>query len=76
MTTSAKPTALARFAASLARLREAAGWTRFALAKASGLDEIALSRMERGERVPNILTAAKIADALGCTLDELCGRQQ
>jgi transcriptional regulator with XRE-family HTH domain len=71
--------ALARFAAALARLREAAGYTRYALAQTLSQpgrppDETALSLMERGERSPRLGMLCKIADALGCSLDELCGR--
>lgn len=67
---------LAPFAAALIRLREFRGLTQYALGKAAGLDGIAVARMERGERAPSLATAAKLADALGCSLDELCGRDE
>lgn len=68
-----KPDALP---AALARLREAKGLTRYALAKLAGTDEISLSRMERGERQPRLPVLCRLADALGCGLDELCGRSR
>lgn len=64
----------ARFAAALSRLRESGGWSGYALARAAGISPILLTRMERGVRDPQMTTLLKLADVLGCTLDELCGR--
>ena len=62
------------FAASLRRLREAKGYTVYRLAQKSGLSQITLHRLEKGERSATLDTLVKLADTLQCTLDELCGR--
>lgn len=41
------------------------------LASLSGVSRISLNRYELGQRVPNVVIAQKIANALGCTIDEL-----
>lgn len=51
--------------------RKAVRMTQQKLAKKIGVSLITIGRYERGERVPSIETAAKIAKALGCTIDEL-----
>ena len=45
-----------------------------ALALACSLDRSYMGRIERGERVPNLVAIIKIADALGCSASELIGR--
>jgi transcriptional regulator with XRE-family HTH domain len=55
----------------LAKLREAAGLTRYALAKRSGVNEAFLGRLEAGKQAPGWSVACKLADALGVTLDAL-----
>lgn len=69
------PDPRARFAAALSRLRESAGWSRYALAKHLRVSEIGLARLERGARDPQLTTLLKLADALGVSLDELAGRE-
>ena len=69
------PDPLARFAAALTRLRESGGWTRYQLARDAGTNETALHAMERGERSPRLEMLCRLADVLGCSLDELCGRE-
>jgi transcriptional regulator with XRE-family HTH domain len=56
------------------RLREARGLTQPGLAKAAGVSVWLLRRWEQTGRTPLFGTVVKIADALGCTLDELAGR--
>ena len=41
------------------------------LASKSGVSGASLNRYELGQRVPNIVIAKKIANVLGCTIDEL-----
>lgn len=41
------------------------------LAKAAGVSRISIARYESGERIPDVVTAAKIANALGCKVDDL-----
>lgn len=66
--------ALARFAAALVRLREASGLSRYRLAKLAGVTQMNLGRLERGRQDPQLTTLLRLADALGCTLDDLGGR--
>jgi transcriptional regulator with XRE-family HTH domain len=58
----------------LKELRLRAGLTQEALARAAGVANDAVRKWERGKRTPLLDMAAKLADALGCTLDELAGR--
>lgn len=53
------------FGSRLARLRQAAGLTAYGLAKATGLDETGIRRLEAGERQPSLETARRLAEALG-----------
>jgi len=60
-----KPT----FADRLRTLRESAGLSRYALARASGVPYQYLGRLERGENAaPGYALAAQLADALGAAL--------
>lgn len=43
------------------------------LSRKSGVSRVSINRYELGERCPNIRIAKQLADALGCTLDELVG---
>jgi transcriptional regulator with XRE-family HTH domain len=53
------------FADRLARLRDAAGLSQYALAKRSGITKQAVSRLEKGEREPSWETVQRLALALG-----------
>jgi transcriptional regulator with XRE-family HTH domain len=55
------------------RLREAAGMSQSALAKACGIPLRSYQQWEQGRRTPLLDAAARVAVALGCTLDELAG---
>jgi transcriptional regulator with XRE-family HTH domain len=63
------------FSTNLKRLREARGLTRYRLAKDAKLSQTTLASMEDGERSATVPTLRRLADALRCTLDELCGRE-
>ncbi len=54
-------------------LREAKGWNQSELADKSGVSRVMIGKYERGEAVPSIDAAKKIADALEVTLDYLVG---
>ena len=54
-------------------LREAKGWNQSELADKSGVSRVMIGKYERGEAVPSIDAAKKIADALEVTLDYLTG---
>lgn len=55
----------------IANLRKAKGWTQETLADASGVNRIMIARFETTSTNMTIETAKKLADALGCTIDEL-----
>jgi transcriptional regulator with XRE-family HTH domain len=59
--------------AKLKHLREAAGLTQAALAKAAGVPLRTYQTWEQGIRTPLIDAAAKVAEALDVSLDELAG---
>ena len=41
-----------------------------------GITQAFLSEVETGTKSPSLLTAAKLARALGCTIDELLGEKE
>jgi transcriptional regulator with XRE-family HTH domain len=57
----------------LKMLREAAGMTQAALAAAAGVSVRSYQQWEQGVRTPLFDAAARIAQALGVSLDELAG---
>lgn len=59
----------------LKELREQKQITQNQIAKKIGITIRRYGAWERGERNFNFIDAIKIADALGCSLDELAGRQ-
>ncbi len=62
------------FPAALRRLREAKPLTQQALADAVGCSRQHVTRMESGLVDASLDVLVRLADALECTLDELCGR--
>ena len=52
-------------------LRQAIGLTQDQLAKIVGRSRINICRYETGEHNPPLAVAAKLAAALGCTVDDL-----
>lgn len=54
--------------------RHAAGMTVMEAAVASGATSAYIYRVEEGRSVPSVTTAIKLADAYGCSLDKLVGR--
>lgn len=46
------------------------------LAQASGVTQRSIARYETGETVMSLEAAAKIADALGCSIGVLAGRDE
>lgn len=53
------------------RLREARGMTQFELSEASGIHRVTIARYEIGDIGISLENAAKIAVALGCTVNDL-----
>ena len=54
-------------------LREQKGWSQTDLAERSSVSRVMIGKYERGEAVPSIEAAKKIADALEVSLDYLVG---
>jgi DNA-binding XRE family transcriptional regulator len=52
-------------------LRKAAGLSRKRLAEIVGVSQQFIYQLEKGEKAPRLDTAKRIADALGCTVDDL-----
>jgi transcriptional regulator with XRE-family HTH domain len=59
----------------LKKLREAAGMTQASLAAAAGVSVRSYQQWELGVRTPLFDAAARIARALGVSLDELAGTE-
>lgn len=49
--------------------------TQAKLAEKVGITQGAISMIERGERVPSLDVIIKLAEALGCTVDELIDKK-
>ena len=60
----------------IARLREDKGWSQTDLADTSSVSRVMIGKYERGEAIPSIEVAKKIADAFGVSLDYLIGEGQ
>lgn len=58
------------------QLREARGMTQFELAEASGIHRVTIARYEIGDIGISLENAAKIAAALGCTVNDLIERKE
>ena len=61
------------FPARLQHLREKKGISRQVLADFCGISKKSIARYERGERLPDVDDAAKLAQYFGVSLDYLCG---
>jgi transcriptional regulator with XRE-family HTH domain len=57
-------------------LRRARGLTLAALAELSGVSRAMISKLERGEKNPTLVVAAKLAEGLGVTLSRLAGMEE
>ena len=61
----------------VAKLREKAGISQQELGRLSGVPQGVISTIESGTtKYPRLDTAAKLARALGCTIDELLGEKK
>ena len=63
---------LTPFAENLRRIRKEKGESQRDTAKKTGLGHLNVARYERGESIPRIDIAAKLAEHLNVSLDELC----
>lgn len=59
----------------LAELRKAKGWSQSQLAAKIGCTTSCISNYEQGVRKVDLPTAARIAAALGCTVDDLIDKE-
>src|SRR6266702_6219948 len=64
----------ARVGESIAGLRRAKGLTQAQLAEMIDLEQEAVSRWERGTRVPTLHRLQQLSDALECSVDQLLQR--
>lgn len=60
----------------LRKLRERNQMDRKRLSELCGISKNMIGRYERGERVPNIHTARRIANFFGVTMDYMCGNEK
>ena len=70
------PVANSEFPKQLRKLRERRRISRRVLAELCGISKSALSRYERGERVPTLTDAEALADFFEVSIDRLCGREK
>jgi putative transcriptional regulator len=56
-------------------IRDAHGLTQEDLATAIGVSRTTITKYERNERVPDLITLTKITEILGISLDYVCGRK-
>lgn len=64
----------ARVGSTIAELRRARGLTQAKLAEMINLEQEAISRWERGTRVPTLYCLQQLSNALECTVDDLLRR--
>jgi transcriptional regulator with XRE-family HTH domain len=57
-------------------LRRERGWTLEMLAERSGVSRAMISKLERGEKNPTLVVAAKVAEGLGTNLSRLVGVEE
>src|SRR5918998_5028287 len=57
-------------------LRRERGLTLEELAERSGVSRAMISKVERGEKNPTLVVAAKLAEGLGITLSEFAGTEE
>jgi transcriptional regulator with XRE-family HTH domain len=64
---------LMKFGEKITQLKKAKNLSQIALAEATGISRDAISKYERGDAVPSVEYAKRIADVLGVSLDYLAG---
>jgi transcriptional regulator with XRE-family HTH domain len=65
-----------RLGARVRDLRRERGWTLEHLAERSGVSRAMISKLERGEKNPTLVVAAKVAEGLGVSLSRLVGIEE
>jgi transcriptional regulator with XRE-family HTH domain len=66
----------ARLGGRVRELRRGRGLTLEDLAEQSGVSRAMISKLERGEKNPTLVVAAKLAEGLGVTLSQLAGMEE
>ena len=66
----------ARFGKRVLELRKTRGWKQEELGKKLGTSGVVVGRYERGEMMPSIEVAQRMADVFGVTVDYLVGEQE
>lgn len=61
---------LRKFGTGVRRQRLEVGWSQEELAEVAGLNRTYVGDLERGERNVAFLNLAKLAEALGCSMDD------
>ena len=62
-----------KFGEKITQLKKAKNLSQIALAEATGISRDAISKYERGDAIPSVEYAKRIADVLGVSLDYLAG---
>ena len=60
----------------IADMRKARNLSQKGLSEATGIHRVTIARYEAGKIEPSLPKAKKIADALGCTVDELLKKEE
>lgn len=60
------------FASTVKLQRESIGWSQQELARKCKVHPTYICQIEKGNRLPNLLNALKLAQALGLAVDDLC----
>ena len=60
----------------LKNAREAKGLSQIALAKILGVDQSTVCLWERGKTLPRVDVAIRLANVLGCTLDDIYRKKE
>lgn len=58
------------------RLRKERGYTQDALASALSVHRSTIAKWETGKAMPRAALLPRVAELLGCTVDELLGREE
>ncbi|MFK6999648.1 helix-turn-helix domain-containing protein [Flavobacterium oreochromis] len=64
-----------KFGEKITQLKKAKNLSQIALADATGISRDAISKYERGDAIPSVEYAKRIADVLGVSLDYLAGEE-
>ena len=60
----------------IAQLRQDRGWSQSQLSDRAGISHVMVGKYERGDAIPSLEVAKKIADAFNVSLDYLVGEGQ